>query len=165
MQPIFFLTEIHAAKVLLGEEVQEIKTQSGVTINQIIKGYFIYMQFDNSWETPQHAGQGVLILSREDLDGVNHAIYTAAKTTVNSVLQAEAKAMDLGSSVLEALHLTNNFILAKPADIRDPNKNPDQWIIMPFLNYYFQNTQNQQSRVFKIGRSYNKVAHRQAQDL
>jgi hypothetical protein len=65
---------------------------------------------------------------------------------------------------VEALHLTNNFILAKPADIRDPNKNPDQWIIMPFLNYYFQNTQNQQSRVFKIGRSYNKVAHRQAKE-
>jgi hypothetical protein len=144
------LQVIHAAKAQLTEGIQEIKTQGEVTTDQIIRKDFISLQIDkervqagpniytdaawknnntstisNSADTPQHAGLGVFIIFEED--GINHAIYIAAKTTANSVLHAEAKAMELGSSVAEALHLrrtnylTDNFTLAEAAAKREPN--------------------------------------------
>jgi hypothetical protein len=78
--------------------------------------------------------------------------------------------MELGSSVAEALHLrrtnylSDNFTLAEAAAKREPNNYPGHWSIRPSLNQFVQNTKNQQSRVFKINKSFNEVAHKQAQE-
>ena len=104
-------------------------------------------------------------------DGEDHqAIYIQAAAYANSALQAEAQAMEAAAQIARSLQiqvanfLTDNLTLAQSLQKRDPINHPGHWIIRPNLLQFLKNSQGIQTRIFKIKRDNNMIAHRLAQE-
>lgn len=116
----------------------------------------------------QHAGLGIFV--HLSAGGQHKAIFIAAASTASSVIQAEARALELGAQIAKALNLhrtnflTDNQVLAEAAARRCPEDYPGHWTIRDSLSAFIKHTKEADPRVFKLSRPSNKDAHRQAQD-
>lgn len=94
---------------------------------------------------------------------------SASSDRATTPLQAEAQATKLAAILVQrlqlkgAIFLTDNLTLAKALAARAPTDEPGHWQIRSMVADFCSATREMQVQVFHTSRTYNEVAHLQAQ--
>lgn len=118
--------------------------------------------------TTSKAGLGIVITWKDN--STMKMIFIKAISMACSALHAEAQALELAAQIGKAFglqhlnFLTDSQVLAQAASKRDPAHFPGHWMIRPNLHQYLLLTEGTDSKIFKVKREQNKMAHRKAHD-